>query len=96
MPGTPVRSAPASRPAAVAVAAIAVTGHVLVGGLIVVSGLVMPPWAVGSMGVLWAIGVVALARWRRRPARMVAVPVGIFGVWMALAVIGDLWLGWTA
>jgi hypothetical protein len=77
-------------------ALLAAVLHLLLGGLVAVSGLIMPGWAVVSLGLAWLVGAAALVRWRRRPAVVLAVPVAMLLLWLASAVAGDAWLGWTA
>jgi hypothetical protein len=61
-----------------------------------VSGLIMPAWAVISLGVLWAIAVVVAIRWRRQPGLVVIVPLALLAIWFLTAWIGDTFWGWTA
>jgi hypothetical protein len=66
------------------------------GGLVLVSGLIMPAWAVGLLAALWLVAVVFAIRWRRRPAAVFALPIGLLAVWGALAWVGDHFLDWSA
>jgi hypothetical protein len=67
-----------------------------VGILVLVSGLIMPAWAVVGLGVLWLLGLVAAIRWRRKPAVVLAVPLAMIAIWSATAWAGETLLDWTA
>jgi hypothetical protein len=66
------------------------------GGLVLVSGLIMPAWAVGFLGACWLVAVVAAVRWRRRPGVVFALPVGLLALWVAMAWVGDHFWDWSA
>jgi hypothetical protein len=70
--------------------------HVAMGALILVSGLIMPLWAVAVLAGLWVVALVAAIRWRARPGRVVALPVIMFATWLGAAWAGDHFLDWTA
>jgi hypothetical protein len=70
--------------------------HAAMGALILVSGLIMPLWAVGVLATLWVVALIAAIRWRGRPARVFAVPVVMLAVWLGVAWAGDRFLDWTA
>jgi hypothetical protein len=92
-------SGPAVRPGLVGrfLAWIGIVGHVAVLFLYVISGLVMPVWAVGVLLVIWAgLLAVAIALLRSRPPWTVVIPVGALAIWLAVVSAGDAWLGWTA
>ena len=76
---------------------IGIAGHVVVGYLYLVSGLVVPAWALGVLFVIW-LGLLwlAISLLRRRPAWTLLVPVGAVAIWLAIVSAGDAWLGWTA
>ena len=79
--------------------AIVTIGFILelaVGILILVSGLIMPIWAVIALGVVWLVGLVIAIRWRRKPAVVLAVPLAMIAIWAATAWAGDALLDWTA
>jgi hypothetical protein len=67
--------------------------------VIIVSGLLAPPWAVISMFVLWGLasgGFWRIARGGHDPWWYLAVPAGTAATWVvALVVLGAL-LDWTA
>jgi hypothetical protein len=67
-----------------------------VGILVLVSGLIMPVWAVVGLGVLWLLGLVVAIRWRRKPAVVLAVPLAMIAIWAATAWAGEALLDWTA
>lgn len=69
---------------------------VAAGGLILVSGLIMPAWAVGLLAALWLVAVVAAVRWRRSPALVFALPIGLVALWVALGWVGDHFWDWSA
>ena len=78
---------------------IVVVGFVLLlgaGVLVLVSGLIMPVWAVIALGVLWVVGLVIALRWRRTPAVVLAVPLAMIAIWGATAWAGETLLDWTA
>ncbi|HJP64789.1 MAG TPA: hypothetical protein VKA30_00635 [Actinomycetota bacterium] len=66
------------------------------GALILVSGLIMPLWAVAALAALWILAVVAAILWRGRPGSVLAIPFALFAVWLAAAWAGDRFLDWTA
>ena len=81
---------------AIVVAVVGFVVHVVVGFWILVGGLIMPPWAVLAMMVLWGVALVLAIRWRGRPVLVLAVPVVTFAIWFLVAWAGDTFLGWTA
>jgi hypothetical protein len=92
-------SGPAVRPGLVGrfLAWIGIVGHVAVLFLYVISGLVMPVWAVGVLLVIWAgLLAVAIALLRSRPPWTMVIPVGALAIWLAVVSAGEAWLGWTA
>lgn len=70
--------------------------HAVVSVFVFTSGLVAAAWAWVLLVVLWCAGVVLLWRWRRSPARTLAIPVVMAAIWWATMTAGDVWLGWTA
>lgn len=91
---TPARSAAtlASR------TALALGGvlHLMVGALIVGTGLVAPLWATLLPGVLW-LAVAWLAwQWRARPLLVLLLPFATVGVLWLVTAAGGAWLGWSA
>ncbi|SNT49591.1 hypothetical protein SAMN05421812_107225 [Asanoa hainanensis] len=76
---------------------VGIVAHVVVLFFYVVSGLVMPAWAVGVLVVIWAgLLAVAIALLRTRPPWTLVVPLVAVVVWFAVVSAGDAWLGWTA
>ncbi|HYU58113.1 MAG TPA: hypothetical protein VEO00_08705 [Actinomycetota bacterium] len=78
---------------------LVVVGIVLqaaVGALVLVSGLIMPIWAVIALGVVWAIGTGLAIRWRRRPSLVLLVPLVVLAIWALAAWAGEAFLDWTA
>ena len=92
-------STPALRPGLVArvLGWLGIVGHVVVLYLYLVSGLVVPAWALGVLLAIW-VGLLLLAIFllRTRPAWTLLVPVGAVAIWFAVVSAGDAWLGWTA
>ena len=70
--------------------------HVAMGVVILVSGLIMPAWAVGVLAALWVVTLVAAIGWRDRPGLVITVPIATFAIWLAAAWAGDRFLDWTA
>ena len=71
--------------------------HLVLGFLVLVSGLVAPPWAVGVMAVGWLVALLyGLRAWQGRISIAVGVPVASWLAWVGLIVFGDVVLGWTA
>jgi hypothetical protein len=85
--------------ASVAKDVVVAVGFILelgLGVLVLVSGLIMPVWAVIALGVVWVLGLVAAVRWRRKPAVVIAVPLAMIAIWAATAWAGETLLDWTA
>lgn len=62
-----------------------------------VSGLVMPSWAVILFVLVWvALVVLALYLFRRRPLVVLALPFAGFAFWLAFWLIGASLFDWTA
>jgi len=70
--------------------------HLAVGGLVLVSGLIMPAWAVVVLAIVWAGALVVAIRWRARPALVVVVPFVMLAIWVVTAWVGDRLFDWTA
>lgn len=69
----------------------------VMGVLVIASGLVAPPWAVGVLVALWLVGLVdSLRRWRTGMYVPLLWGVGIGLAWVALISLGGAVLGWTA
>ena len=69
---------------------------VLVGALIVVSGLIMPYWAVGVLALAWVGALVIAFQLRERPAAVLVIPFVLLAIWALSAWAGDRFLDWTA
>lgn len=71
--------------------------HVIAGFLMLISGLVAPPWAVGMMLFIWAVLLgLGLRLWRAKPWVTIGFPVLAFAAWIATIAAGGAWLGWQA
>jgi len=70
--------------------------HGAMGLVVLVSGLIMPIWAVLALGAVWIIGFVVVIRWRAKPSVVLLVPVVMFAIWAFTAWLGDRFLDWTA
>jgi hypothetical protein len=76
-----------------------VLGFVLysvVGYIVLVSGLVMPAYAVILLGLAWLVGLYLAIRWRKQRNRFLALPFIMFAIILATAYLGGELLGWTA
>jgi hypothetical protein len=76
-----------------------VAGFVLqlaMGAVILVSGLIMPIWAVAVLGAVWVLATVHQVRSRTRPGMVLAIPFALLAVWLLSAWAGDAFLDWTA
>ena len=71
--------------------------YVMVGGLYLASGLVVPDQWVFAMWALWIAGAAGLVRVvRRSPAWAAAVAATALVAWVVIVQLGDWLLGWTA
>jgi hypothetical protein len=68
----------------------------VVGYIVLVSGLVMPAYAVVLLGLAWLVGLYLAVRWRKQRNRFLALPFIMFAVILATAYLGGELLGWTA
>ena len=69
----------------------------VMGILVLASGLVAPWWAVGLLATLWLVGVVAsLRNWRGKMYSPLLWAVGIGVAWVGLISLGSAVLGWNA
>jgi hypothetical protein len=89
-------SEPATSPAARVAVILGFALHIGMGVLILVSGLIMPYWAVGVLAVIWVIGLIVAIRGRARPSLVLAVPFAMLAIWILAAWGGDRFLDWTA
>ena len=79
---------------AITVAAVA---HLYVGFLYLVSGLVVPGYALIPLWLWWALLTALMIRWAlQRLWWAVAVPVVAFVTWQVVLLLGEHFLGWTA
>ena len=78
-------------------AAVAAVAHMLLGGLYLVSGLVVPPYALLLLLVWWVVLVRLL--WhlvRKRSWWTPVVPLATAATWVAVLTAGGHFLDWTA
>lgn len=62
-----------------------------------VSGLLVPPWAVAVLMLCWAVGLfAAVVGARRRPLLAPAAVVLALLFWFAFVTAGSMLFGWTA
>ncbi len=65
--------------------------------LVLASGLVAPPWAVGLLAVVWLLFFGLGVRWfMHHPWRVAALPAAMAAVWFATIAAGARFLGWSA
>jgi len=65
--------------------------------LYLASGLFAPWWAVVLLVVAWLVMFGLATRWfMRRPYAVLLLPVAGFALWLAMAILGEAWLGWNA
>ena len=64
--------------------------------MVLVSGLIMPLWAILALGAVWAVGLVVMIRRRSSPLAVWAVPVLTLGLWALVGWAGERYLDWTA
>ncbi|HEY1278581.1 MAG TPA: hypothetical protein VGF22_02830 [Acidimicrobiales bacterium] len=69
--------------------------HLVVGVFVLSSGLLMPPWAVAGLAVLWLVGFFVVYRYRSRPIVAFVVPAATMGLWFLTGWAGETFLGWT-
>jgi hypothetical protein len=77
----------------------AVVGFLLLAGmaaLILVSGLIMPYWAVGALAVVWVVALAMALKWRSRGGIVLGIGFGLVVAWLAVAWAGEAFLDWTA
>lgn len=83
-------------PGGIAVDIVGFVLYLTVGYIVLVSGLVMPAYAVVILGLLWLIGLYLAIRWRKQRNRFLALPFIMFALVLATAYLGGEFLGWTA
>jgi hypothetical protein len=69
--------------------------HAAMGVVVLVSGLIMPIWAVGVLAVVWLAALAVAIRWRGRPPLVLLVPFAMLAIWGLTAWLGDTFLDWT-
>jgi hypothetical protein len=80
-----------------AVAAVATAAHLAIGYVVLVSGLVVPWYAVLGLAVWWIVLAAVLVRLvRRRSWWTAAVPVVAAASWVVVVAGGGWALGWSA
>ncbi|MER7459838.1 hypothetical protein [Micromonospora sp. NPDC126480] len=76
---------------------LGLAAHLVLAFFYVVSGLVVPAWALAGLLVIWlALLAVAIRLLRQRPAFVPLVPLAAVLIWLAVVSAGDAWLDWTA
>jgi hypothetical protein len=74
---------------------VGMAGMAMVLFLILASGTVMPWWAMAALALVWLVGLVRAAQWfMSHPRRVVAIPVGLAALWLAVLMGGAFGLGW--
>ena len=82
---------------AIVLGLVAFALHLVVGYLVLASGLVAPLWAVLTLGTVWVVALIVGWRlWRSRPALAIAVPIVTALIWLIAIAVGGRFLGWTA
>ncbi|MPZ71911.1 MAG: hypothetical protein GEU74_01560 [Nitriliruptorales bacterium] len=71
--------------------------HVLVGFFpYLSSGLLVPPWGLVVLALVWLSLLVAAWRWRpANPWAVLIVPVVAAAAWFAIVSLGEALFGWT-
>lgn len=84
-------------PVNLALLILGIAAYLVLGVVVLSSGLVAPLWAVIVYVVLWIAGaVVAVRSARRLPWLPLVLAVGGFGFWLLTLALGEGLLGWTA
>jgi len=74
---------------------IGMAGMPLVLFVILASGAVLAVWAMALLVLVWGFALVQSARWfMTHPSRVVATPVLLIVLWLAVLYAGAAWLGW--
>ena len=88
---------PELTPRRVLYALVGLALHLTAGFVMLVSGLVAPPWAVVMMLFVWAFLLgLGLRMWRYKSWVTIVFPVIAFAVWIATLVLGEALFGWQA
>lgn len=70
--------------------------HLVAGFLVFTGLLIMPPWAVVTLGAIWLGLLIVMVRKRSDPRWVFAMPLVSVILWFAAAFLGDAFLDWTA
>ena len=74
---------------------IGVDGLAMVLFLILASGSVVPIWAIALLTLVWVAALVKCAQWfMTHPSRVVAAPMVMVLLWLAVVYGGAVWLDW--
>lgn len=60
------------------------------------SGLLVPPYAVAILWAVWIAATVALVRFRSRGPVLLLIPIATAALWFGLISLGEALFGWTA
>jgi hypothetical protein len=75
---------------------VALAGLVVLAPFFFASGLLAPGWAVVTFVGIWLVLFVLGCLWiRRRPVRVIPLPILAVAVWFGGISAGEAWLGWT-
>ena len=69
---------------------------ILLLGLYLVSGLLVPPVAVAVLFAIWVALFILAIRWRKRPWHVVMIPAIGALAWFTIVQGGSWLFGWTA
>jgi hypothetical protein len=74
---------------------IGMAGMAMVLFLILASGAVVPWWGIALLTLVWVAALVQGTRWfMSRPGRVLALPVALLALWLAVLYGGAVLLGW--
>ncbi len=74
---------------------VGMAGMAMVLFLILASGTVVPIWAIALLTLVWVAALVQCARWfMTYPSRVVAAPMLMVVLWLAVVYGGAVWLDW--
>ncbi len=63
--------------------------------LILASGTVVPWWGIALLTLVWVGALVRGVTWfMSHPGRVLALPVAMLALWLAVLFGGAVWLGW--
>lgn len=61
------------------------------------SGLLVPPYGLVVLFVVWVVLLVVVLRWKPQPRWwLLVVPMAAVAAWFAILTAGEMWLNWTA